>query len=227
MHSEEHLKRRFPNIFAKCLEAGVNMAKDLIPVVPAAHFMCGGIKTGIDGASSIEGLYAVGETACTGLHGANRLASNSLLEALVVSRFAAKSIDENFDRFKLNRPSEADSLNWTSGNATDSDEQVVIAHNWDEIRRFMWDYVGIYRTNKRLERAKNRIKLIRKEIEKYYWDFTVTADLIELRNIATVAELIIDCSLLRHESRGLHYNADYPFLDPELECVDTVIQRKF
>ena len=227
MHSEEHLKLRFPNIFAKCLEAGVNMAKDLIPVVPAAHFMCGGIKTGIDGASSIEGLYAVGETACTGLHGANRLASNSLLEALVVSRFAAKSINENFDRFKLNRPSEADSLNWTSGNATDSDEQVVIAHNWDEIRRFMWDYVGIYRTNKRLERAKNRIKLIRKEIEKYYWDFTVTADLIELRNIATVAELIIDCSLLRHESRGLHYNADYPFLDPELECVDTVIQRKF
>ena len=227
MHSEEELKRRFPNIFAKCLEAGVNMSKDLIPVVPAAHFMCGGIKTGIDGASSIEGLYAVGETACTGLHGANRLASNSLLEALVVSRFAAKSINENFDRFKKNRPYEADPLNWTSGNATDSDEQVVIAHNWDEIRRFMWDYVGIYRTNKRLERAKNRIKLIRKEIEKYYWDFTVTADLIELRNIATVAELIIDCSLLRRESRGLHYNADYPFLDPELECVDTVIQRKF
>ena len=227
MHSEEELKLRFPNIFAKCLEAGVNMAKDLIPVVPAAHFMCGGIKTGIDGASSIEGLYAVGETACTGLHGANRLASNSLLEALVVSRFAARSINENFDRFKVNRPTKADSLNWTSGNATDSDEQVVIAHNWDEIRRFMWDYVGIYRTNKRLERAKNRIKLIRKEIEKYYWDFTVTADLIELRNIATVAELIIDCSLLRHESRGLHYNADYPFLDPELECVDTVIQRKF
>ena len=227
MHSEEELKRRFPNIFAKCLEAGVNMAKDLIPVVPAAHFMCGGIKTGIDGASSIEGLYAVGETACTGLHGANRLASNSLLEALVVSRFAAASINENFEKFKQNHPSKEDSLNWRSGNAIDSDEQVVIAHNWDEIRRFMWDYVGIYRTNKRLERAKNRIKLIRKEIEKYYWDFTVTADLIELRNIATVAELIIDCSLLRHESRGLHYNADYPFLDPELECVDTVIQRKF
>ena len=227
MHSEEELRRRFPNIFAKCLEAGVNMAKDLIPVVPAAHFMCGGIKTGIDGASSIEGLYAVGETACTGLHGANRLASNSLLEALVVSRFAAASINENFEKFKQNHPSNEDSLNWRSGNAIDSDEQVVIAHNWDEIRRFMWDYVGIYRTNKRLERAKNRIKLIRKEIEKYYWDFTVTADLIELRNIATVAELIIDCSLLRHESRGLHYNADYPFLDPELECVDTVIQRKF
>ena len=227
MHSEEELKLRFPNIFAKCLEAGVNMAEDLIPVVPAAHFMCGGIKTGIDGASSVEGLYAVGEAACTGLHGANRLASNSLLEALVVSRFVAASINENFSKFKKNHPTQEQAYNWTSGNAIDSDEQVVIAHNWDEIRRFMWDYVGIYRTNKRLERAKNRIKLIRKEIEKYYWDFTVTADLIELRNIATVAELIIDCSLMRHESRGLHYNADYPFLDPELECVDTVIQRKF
>jgi len=226
MHTEEELRKRFPNIFEKCLEAGINMAKDLIPVVPAAHFMCGGIKTGIDGASSIQGLYAVGESACTGLHGANRLASNSLLEALVVSRFAAKSINEHFDEFKKNHPTAAEALNWTSGNAADSDEQVVIAHNWEEIRRFMWDYVGIYRTNKRLERAKNRIKLIRKEIEKYYWDFKVTADLIELRNIATVAELIIDCSLLRHESRGLHYNADYPFTDPELASVDTVIQRK-
>ena len=227
MHSEEELKRRFPNIFAKCLEAGVNMAHDLIPVVPAAHFMCGGIKTGIDGASSIEGLYAVGESACTGLHGANRLASNSLLEALVVSRFAAASIDRNFAKFKKNHPTRTEPCHWTSGNATDSDELVVIAHNWDEIRRFMWDYVGIYRTDKRLERAKNRIKLIRKEIEKYYWDFKVTADLIELRNIATVAELIIDCALQRHESRGLNFNADYPFLDPELDCVDTVIQRKF
>ena len=117
-------------------------------------------------------------------------------------------------------------MKWMSGNATDSDEQVVIAHNWDEIRRFMWDYVGIYRTNKRLERAKNRIKLIRKEIEKYYWDFLVTADLVELWNIATVAELIIDSSLQRHESRGLHYNADYPYRDPELDCVDTIIQRE-
>jgi len=225
-HSEEKLKLRFPNIFQRCLEAGVNMSKDLIPVVPAAHFVCGGITTDLNGASSISGLYAVGESACTGLHGANRLASNSLLEALVMSKYAALDIDRKFDTLKAVLPERCDSLNWFSGNATDSDEQVVIAHNWDEIRRFMWDYVGIYRTNKRLERAKNRIKLIKKEIEKYYWDFHVTADLIELRNIATVAELIIDSSMRRFESRGLHYNADYPFLDPELECVDTVLQRK-
>lgn len=223
---EATLRRRFPNIFAKCLEAGINMAHDLIPVVPAAHFVCGGIKTDVNGASSIQGLYAVGESACTGLHGANRLASNSLLEALVVSRFAAADINARFEEFRQSRPNTDAALNWMTGNATDSDEQVVIAHNWDEIRRFMWDYVGIYRTNKRLERAKNRIKMIRKEIEKYYWDFLVTADLVELRNIATVAELIIDCSLKRHESRGLHYNADYPYRDPELDCVDTIIQRE-
>ncbi len=223
---EATLRRRFPNIFEKCLEAGINMAHDLIPVVPAAHFVCGGIKTDVNGASSMQGLYAVGESACTGLHGANRLASNSLLEALVVSRFSAADIDAKFEVFRQSRPNTDAALNWMTGNATDSDEQVVIAHNWDEIRRFMWDYVGIYRTNKRLERAKNRIKLIRKEIEKYYWDFLVTADLVELRNIATVAELIIDSSLQRHESRGLHYNADYPYRDPELDCVDTIIQRE-
>ena len=224
-HSEETLRRRFPNIFAKCLEAGVNMAHDLIPVVPAAHFVCGGIKTDVAGNTSIAGLYAVGECGCTGLHGANRLASNSLLEAMVVPRFAAEDIEQKMHFYKSTLPDEKAALNWTTGNATDSDELVLISHNWDEIRRFMWDYVGIYRTDKRLERAKNRIKLIRKEIEKYYWDFTVTADLIELRNIATVAELVIDSSLKRKESRGLHYNADYPFLDPEMECVDTIIQR--
>lgn len=224
-HSEETLRRRFPNIFAKCLEAGINMAHDLIPVVPAAHFVCGGIKTGINGATNIEGLYAVGECACTGLHGANRLASNSLLEAMVVPKAAAEDINARYETLKSIHPDRKTAMNWTTGNATDSDEEILIAHNWDEIRRFMWDYVGIYRTNKRLERAKNRIKLIRKEIEKYYWDFIVTADLVELRNIATVAELIIDSSLKRKESRGLHYNADYPFLEPDLECVDTVIQR--
>ncbi len=226
MHSEEKLRLRFPHIFEECMKAGINMAHDLIPVVPAAHFMCGGIKTDINGNSSIQGLYAVGESACTGLHGANRLASNSLLEALVVSRFATRDIDAKFELYRRSRPAPDAALYWTTGNATDSDEQVVITHNWDEIRRFMWDYVGIYRTNKRLERAKNRIKLIRKEIEKYYWDFIVTAELVELRNIATVAELIIDCSLSRHESRGLHYNADYPYLDPELKNVDTVIRRE-
>ena len=224
--SEERLKLRFPHIFAKCLEAGVNMAYDLIPVVPAAHFSCGGITTDINGATSIIGLYAAGESACTGLHGANRLASNSLLEALVVPRFLAKDIDARFEELSRSIPGEITGMHWSNGNATDSDELVVIAHNWEEIRSFMWDYVGIYRTNKRLERAEHRIRLIQKEIDKYYRDFIVTADLIELRNIATVAELIIKCSLLRHESRGLHYNADYPDSDPALACVDTVISKK-
>lgn len=223
---EEQLRRRFPNIFEKCLQAGINMAHDLIPVVPAAHFVCGGIKTDVNGATDIPGLYAAGESGCTGLHGANRLASNSLLEAMVVSKLSAAHIQENFETLSRNRAKYPVSPVWSSGNATDSDELVVLNHNWDEIRRFMWDYVGIYRTNKRLERAKNRIKLIRKEIEKYYWDFIVTGDLIELRNIATVAELIIDSSLLRHESRGLHYNADYPCPDPELAASDTVLRRE-
>ncbi len=224
--SEEELRRRFPNIFEKCLEAGINMAHDLIPVVPSAHFVCGGIQTDVNGFSGIPGLYAAGESGCTGLHGANRLASNSLLEAMVVAKFSARHIDEAFEQLNRMRRKYPVTPHWTSGNATNSDELVVITHNWEEIRRFMWDYVGIYRTTKRLERAKNRIKLIRKEIEKYYWDFIVTGDLIELRNIATVAELIIDSSLARHESRGLHYNADYPYLDPELASVDTVIQRE-
>ena len=224
--SEERLRLRFPHIFEKCLEAGINMAHDLIPVVPAAHFSCGGIATDIDGRSSIVGLYAAGESACTGLHGANRLASNSLLEAMVVPRFLANEVERSFEELSRSRPGEHTGMHWSNGNATDSDELVVISHNWEEIRRFMWDYVGIYRTNKRLERAQNRIRLIQKEIDKYYRDFIVTADLIELRNIATVAELIVTCSLLRHESRGLHYNADYPEQDPAMACVDTVISKK-
>ena len=223
--SEERLKLRFPHIFEQCLKAGINMAKDLIPVVPAAHFVCGGIKTALDGSSSIPGLYAVGESACTGLHGANRLASNSLLEAMVVPMFLSRSIERDFAKLSANSPEGRAELGWTCGNATDSDEMVVITHNWDEIRRFMWDYVGIYRTNKRLERALHRITLLQKEIDKYYHDFTVTADLIELRNIATVAELIIRCSLKRHESRGLHCNADYPNQDPKLANCDTIIER--
>ncbi len=223
---EEKLKLRFPNIFEKCLESGINMSKDLIPVVPAAHFVCGGVETDVNGYTGIHGLYAVGECACTGLHGANRLASNSLLEGLVVSKFVAAHIQRALPSLKR-EPQALQVPVWSCGNATDSDEQVVIAHNWEEIRRFMWDYVGIFRTTKRLERAKARIKMIRKEIEKYYWDFYVTPDLLELRNIATVAELIIDSALSRKESRGLHYNADYPFLDPDLDGVDTVLQRSF
>lgn len=225
-HSGDFLKKRFPNIYAKCLEAGIDMAQGPIPVVPAAHFSCGGVKTDVNGFTGIDGLYAVGEVGCTGLHGANRLASNSLLEALVVSGNAAAHIAENEDELRSSRTGKKVPL-WTCGDATSSDEQVVISHNWEEIRRFMWDYVGIYRTNKRLERAKSRIKNIQREIEKYYWDFHLTKDLIELRNLATVAQLIIDSAMSRKESRGLHYNADYPARDPVLDGVDTIIQKPY
>lgn len=223
-HNEEALRRRFPNIFEECMKAGINMAKEPIPVVPAAHYQCGGVKTDINGFTGINGLYAVGEVACTGLHGANRLASNSLLEALVIAKRSSADIKKNLSDLKENYPTAKVPL-WSCGDATDSDELVVISHNWDEIRRFMWDYVGIFRTKKRLERAKARIKMIRKEIEKYYWDFIITRDLIEVRNIASVAEIIIDSALSRSESRGLHFNADYPETDPKLDFVDTVIQN--
>ena len=225
-HDEKTLRRRFPNIFKKCLEAGVNMAKDPIPVVPAAHYSCGGVLTDVNGATEMPGLYTVGEAACTGLHGANRLASNSLLEAMVVAKLSAQDIYKKIDMLKT-LSLDTSISGWTCGNATDSDELVVISHNWDEIRHFMWDYVGIFRTNKRLQRAKARIQLIRKEIEKYYWDFLVTPDLIELRNIASTAEIIIDSALSRRESRGLNFNADYPYRDVELDCVNTIVQRKF
>ncbi len=224
-HKEEFLRKRFPHIFEKCLEAGINMAVDPIPVVPAAHFSCGGIRTDVNGFTGIKGLYAIGETACTGLHGANRLASNSLLEAVVVSDSAAEHIAAHLDELKKGRTKYKVPL-WTCGDATSSDEQVVVSHNWDEIRRFMWDYVGICRTNKRLERAKTRIKMIQREIEKYYWDFHLTKDLIELRNMATVAEIIIDSAISRKESRGLHYNADYPHRDPALDGVDTILKKR-
>ncbi len=223
---EEFLRKRFPNIFEKCLEAGYNLAKSPVPAVPAAHYSCGGVKTDINGFTGIHGLYAAGEVACTGLHGANRLASNSLLEALVVSSFAAKHIRENLAELKAMRPDRTPPQ-WSSGDATDSDEMVVISHNWEEIRRFMWDYVGIVRTDKRLERAKARIMNIRREIEKYYWDFLITRDLIELRDMASVAEIIIDSAMQRKESRGLHYNADHPSRDPSLDGVDTVIQKPY
>ena len=206
--SEDYLRRRFPNIFAQLHELGINMAKDLIPVVPAAHYCCGGVRTDVAGRTTVRNLYAIGEVGCTGLHGANRLASNSLLEALVAAHNAIA------DAAALPAgPAEVapESIpDWNPGDAADSDEQVVITHNWQEIRRFMWDYVGIVRTNKRLERAKNRIRLIRREIDKYYWDSILTADLVELRNLASVAEMIIDCAIARRESRGLHYNANYP-----------------
>ncbi|NOY74322.1 MAG: L-aspartate oxidase [Kiritimatiellaeota bacterium] len=223
--SEGFLRKRFPNIFDKCLEAGFNMAEAVIPVVPAAHYCCGGVKTDVRGYTGIPGLYAIGENACTGFHGANRLASNSLLEAMVVAELAADDMDARNADIKRGRPTGTIPA-WSSGDATDSDELVVITHNWEEIRQFMWDYVGIVRTDKRLERAKTRIKNIRKEIEKYYWDFIVTPDLIELRNITSVAEIIIDSAISRKESRGLHFNLDYPNTDPSLGCVDTIITSK-
>ena len=205
----------FPTIHARCLEFGIDMTKEPIPVVPAAHYTCGGLTTDLRGRTQVGGLYALGEVACTGLHGANRLASNSLLECLVFSESAAVDI------LALDSPAPPPLPEWDESRVTDADEEVVISHNWDELRRTMWNYVGIVRTTKRLERARHRIELLQQEIEEFYGKFRVSNDLIELRNLVLTAELIVRCAMARKESRGLHFSRDYPEALPEAR--DTVL----
>ena len=202
--SVEFLQEHFPTIYARCLSLGINISKEPIPVVPAAHYTCGGVVANLHARTDVENLYAVGETAYSGLHGANRLASNSLLECLVFADAAVRDI--------LGKPSQPQPPlpAWDESRVTDADEQIVISHNWGELRHFMWDYVGIVRTNKRLQRAQHRIKLLQDEIHEYYSNFHISPDLLELRNLVMNAELIVQSALLRHESRGLHFSKDYP-----------------
>ena len=202
------IQEHFPNIYARCKELGIDMSTQPIPVVPAAHYTCGGVVADLSGRTDLAGLYAIGETACSGLHGANRLASNSLVECMVFARAATQVIATALDQAPPAVPLPLPA--WDDSRVTDSDESVVISHNWDELRRFMWDYVGIVRTNKRLERAAHRIALLQGEIQEFYAHFHVTRDLLELRNLVQVADLIVKSAQSRHESRGLHYSRDYP-----------------
>ena len=213
----DFIKEHFPTIYERCLELGIDITKEPIPVVPAAHYTCGGVITDTHGRTDIENLYAVGETACTGLHGANRLASNSLLECLVFGRSAAEHIVATLDTSEPIPEAPC----WDASQVDDSDEDVVIAHNWDELRRFMWDYVGIVRTTKRLLRARHRVNLLRQEIQEFYSNYRVSHDLLELRNLVDVADVIIRSALLRKESRGLHFSRDYPKALPR--AFDTVL----
>ncbi len=215
---EEFIRSHFPNIHARCLELGIDITRDPIPVVPAAHYTCGGIVSDLKGRTDLEGLYVAGEASCTGLHGANRLASNSLLECLV---FAEAAVSDILSRKAMDTP---ELPLWDESRVTDADEEVVISHNWDELRRFMWDYVGIVRTTKRLKRAKHRIRLLMREIDEFYANFRVSHDLIELRNLVFTADLIVRCAMQRKESRGLHFSRDYPEISSKAKS--TVVRRR-
>jgi L-aspartate oxidase len=220
----DFITSHFPNIHQTCLEIGIDITKSPIPVVPAAHYQCGGVLTDVNGATTIRGLCAVGEVGCTGLHGANRLASNSLLECVVVAQRAVQHMlrkipvgKEQSQKYELPP--------WQAGEAVDNDELVVIYHNWDEIRRLMWDYVSIVRTNKRLQRAAARLRNLKREVQEFYWNFRITSELLELRNLVETASLIVDCAVRRQESRGLHYTLDYPRLDEAREPANSVLRR--
>ncbi|MFV1993908.1 MAG: L-aspartate oxidase [Verrucomicrobiales bacterium] len=222
--SRDFIQNRFPNIFEVCASYGLDISEEPIPVVPAAHYQCGGVRTDINGASSLRGLYAVGEVACSGMHGANRLASNSLLEGLVMAHRASEDIvlqipltSGGMQDFALPQ--------WVSGDVQDVDELVVVYHNWDEIRRLMWDYVSIVRTGKRLRRAATRLRNLQREIQEFYWNFKITSDVLELRNLVEVAALIVDSAARRKESRGLHFTLDNPQRDSSSSAEDTVLYR--
>ncbi len=218
----EFIKSHFPTIYERLLKLNIDITKEAIPVVPAAHYTCGGVVVDKQSTTDLKRLYAIGEVAFTGLHGANRMASNSLLECLVFAKNAAENIIKSAQQQqhpKIKIPK------WDESQVSDSDEEVVVSHNWHELRHLMWNYVGIVRTTKRLERAKRRIQLLKQEVKDYYSNFRVTSDLLELRNLITVAELIIECAMRRKESRGLHYTLDYPELDAENEVVDTILSR--